>query len=522
MRNAAFMGILSFIIAISKSQATFQKKYSAANNDIAITIKPTIDGGFILGGRTNSFTPNDNNLLIKMNSNSSIQWSKIYTQGTTSISAVLQTSSGKYICVGYGPEGGYTKATFFSTDQNGTLLWAKTYNTVGSYWEATSIIPTLDEKFVISGIALENGEYNPFIFKIDTNGNILSSLYDKSLLNVNNKIYAVHQLPDSSYFGVGVFGNTLFSIYCIIVDKTLSSLSPKTLIRGTNPGGVARSIAPCSNGDVIIVGNVDVGNPNGIDFLLMRINPNLVNTNDIKWAKTLGGPGIDILYSVKRTSDSNYIACGKSNSYGNGDQGIIIKFDTLGNILYAKTFGASDNEICYDVLEIPNDTYLIIGTTSNVNSDIFLIKTVPNDTSCWLSPINLSSVDRTSEYSLTSIGGTSNTNYWSSTITFTESTVSFNTSDICIITSMENLNNESGVKFFLNPIYSQATLKTDYPLQNATLIIYNALGDVNIKIHNLYGQINSFYYNPLPAGIYFIQLIEKDRILAREKLLITH
>lgn len=522
MKTKSLFTILLAIFCLRiNAQTTFQKQYSAANNDITNVIAPTNNGGVILSGKSNSFSLNDDNLILKIDSNGAIQWSKRYSNSITAVNSVLQTSSGKYIAVGYGPESGFTKATAFCTDANGTLLWAKAYNTLGAYWQATDVIETLDGKFTISGFAQESGDYNPFILKTDTTGNVLSFRYDKTNISNNNKISSLCQLADSSFFAAGELQGTDYDIYCIAPNKTLTSVNPKIITRSTDPGGRAWSVYYCADGDVIIAGEVNVGSANGIDMLLLKINPALQNINDIKWAKTIGGTGTDILYSVKQTTNGDYIACGKSNSYGNADQSVFIKFDNLGNITVSKLSGDSANEIGYEIVEQNAGDYFITGTTSNTNDDIFLIRTNQNDTNCWLNPITLSVTDRTIDYSFLTLGATSNSTYWSYTITLNESAVSFSENNICSLTSISEAERNNSVSVYPNPFSTQTVLQTENLLHNAILTVGNYLGQTVKQFVIRNSSTFVICRDNLPSGLYFIRLTEGNKTITTDKLVIT-
>lgn len=519
--------ILTCIVKNINAQTTFQKQYSATNNDVSVAVSSTNDGGVIIAGKSNSFSSNDDNLLIKIDSAGIIQWNKRYSNNITAVNAVLQTSSGNYIAVGYGPNGGFTKATAFCTDSNGTLLWAKAYNSVGSYWEATDVIETLDGKFTISGITQESGDYNPFIFKIDTNGNVLSFRYDKTNITNNNKIFSVCQLPDSTYFTVGELQGTDYDIYCISPNKTLTSVNPKIITRSIDPGGRAWSVYYCSDGDVIIAGEVNIGSTNGTDMLLLKINPALQNINDIKWAKTIGGTGTDILYSVKQTTNGDYIACGKSNSYGNGEQSVFIKFDNLGNPTNSFLLGDFANEVGYEIIEKTSGDYFITGTTSNTNDDIFLIKTNQNDINCWLSPVNLSVTDQTSDYSFITLGATSNSNYFENNITLNESQVSFSENDICSATGGFEIEKDNTLNIFPNPASGQIQVAVAGGSGSSSLVprplsleVYNVYGG-KVYSATLNSQLSTLNLSKAPSGVYSLWLKEDHKTLSVKRLLIV-
>jgi len=63
------------------------------------------------------------------------------------------------------------------------------------------------------------------------------------------------------------------------------------------------------------------------------------------WTRTYGGSQYDEGKAVKQTSDGGYIIAGTTNSFGAGFQDVyLIKTDSLGNMIWSKTYGDSSSE----------------------------------------------------------------------------------------------------------------------------------------------------------------------------------
>ncbi len=75
---------------------------------------------------------------------------------------------------------------------------------------------------------------------------------------------------------------------------------------------------------------------------------------------------------------------------------------------------------------------------------------------------------------------------------------------------------------FPNPFTSSTTIQTTENLKNASLAIYNSLGQAVKQLDNISGQTVSISRDNLPSGLYFIKLTEDDKIIALEKLVITN
>lgn len=79
----------------------------------------------------------------------------------------------------------------------------------------------------------------------------------------------------------------------------------------------------------------------------------------------------------------------------------------------------------------------------------------------------------------------------------------------------------SRISFHPNPFFIQTTLKMDNYEANTSLSVYNSFGQLVKQIDNLSGQSIIFRRDNLPGGLYFIKLMQDNKTLATDKLIIT-
>lgn len=79
----------------------------------------------------------------------------------------------------------------------------------------------------------------------------------------------------------------------------------------------------------------------------------------------------------------------------------------------------------------------------------------------------------------------------------------------------------SSIKIYPNPFVTLAVIKTDNPLHNATLTLYNLYGQIIKQINNLSGQEFTLHRDNLLNGLYFIHLTQDGKMIMTEKLVVT-
>jgi hypothetical protein len=166
----------------------------------------------------------------------------------------------------------------------------------------------------------------------------------------------------------------------------------------------ASSVLQTSDGGYIVVGDTGSLGADSVDIFLVKTDAN----GNIIWAKTYGGTNNDYAYSVQQTSDGGYIVEGRTYSFGAGNYDFfLIKTDANGNIIWAKTYGGTSDDYAYSVQQTSDGGYILAGYTSSfmVGPDIFLIKTDANGNIQWSKTYGGASYDYAHSVRQTSDGG---------------------------------------------------------------------------------------------------------------------
>jgi len=72
-----------------------------------------------------------------------------------------------------------------------------------------------------------------------------------------------------------------------------------------------------------------------------------------------------------------------------------------------------------------------------------------------------------------------------------------------------------------NPFSVQTTLRSDIFLKNATLTVTNYIGQAVKQIKYISGQAVILQRDNLPSGLYFFRLVQDNKVVATDKLIIT-
>jgi gliding motility-associated-like protein len=103
--------------------------------------------------------------------------------------------------------------------------------------------------------------------------------------------------------------------------------------------------------------------------------------------KKFGGAGNDLLADIRATADGGYIAAGYTNSFGAGQyDGVIVKTDAQGNLLWNKVVGSTGNDYLNKVIATSDGGYLAAGYTSSFgafNLEGWMVKLNSSGTVLW-------------------------------------------------------------------------------------------------------------------------------------------
>jgi uncharacterized delta-60 repeat protein len=283
------------------------------------------------------------------------------------------------------------------------VRFARTYGgTSGEY--AFSVQQTSDGGYIVAAYtnSFGAGGYDIFLIKTDANGNIS---WAKTYGGTDwDEASSVQQTSDGGYIVAGLtrsFGAGNADFFLIKTDANGNIIWAKTY--GGTSYDWASSVQQTSDGGYILAGFTGSFGAGNADFFLIKTDAN----GNIIWAKTYGGTNDDRARSVQQTSDGGYIVAGYTQSFGAGLDIFLIKTDASGNVSWAKTYGGIGNDYASSVQQTSDGGYILAGFTGSFGAggDIFLIKTDANGNVQWAKTYGGTDFDWAYSVQQTSDGG---------------------------------------------------------------------------------------------------------------------
>ncbi|MCF8245576.1 MAG: PKD domain-containing protein [Saprospiraceae bacterium] len=212
---------------------------------------------------------------------------------------------------------------------------------------------------------------------------------------------SVQQTSDGGYIITGTGRNSNENgIYLVKTDRYGDLLWDK--IFGTS-GNTGQSVQQTQDGGYIIVGDVFVNGTVEREIHLIKAD----QSGSLVWEKYFSGAGEQNGLSVQQTSDGGYIIAGDTRGGGLGPFAYLIKTDPQGNQVWNKKFdgNGNGNAMGYCVQQTQDGGYIIAGTTSSNQADVYLVKTDPNGNLVWEKTFGGSLDDQGFSVQQTSDGG---------------------------------------------------------------------------------------------------------------------
>ncbi len=145
---------------------------------------------------------------------------------------------------------------------------------------------------------------------------------------------------------------------------------------------VARAIAQTADGGFAVSGEAESFGTAG-DFFLLKLAPD----GSIQWVRCYGGPSSDPCFSMIVTSDGGFVLAGRTMSFGAGSgDALVLKLSSTGALEWARTYGGSGYDFAWCITQTSDGGYALTGTTASSGAggyDIFAMKISSDGSLGW-------------------------------------------------------------------------------------------------------------------------------------------
>jgi len=246
-------------------------------SDSGECVQHTSDGGYIITGYTNSFNAGDNNdvWLIKTDSNGNTVWAQTFGGGEHDQGrSVLQTPDGGYIIGGttqsFGAGG--SEVWLIRTDSNGNELWSQTYGGTEND-SCLSILQNNDGGYIITGAtnSFGDGGSDVWLIKTDADGN---EVWNQTFGGLGNEAgHSVNQCTHGGYIISGYtpsFGLGSTDVWIVRTNSAGSETWSQTFGGTSTERGY--SVQQTADGGYIIAGETQSFGAGYSDVWLVRVD----------------------------------------------------------------------------------------------------------------------------------------------------------------------------------------------------------------------------------------------------------
>lgn len=313
---------------------SWSKVIGGDGDDIGKSLQRTADGGYVFTGATNGFGAGGFDVrLTKTDSAGNELWTRTYGGAANDYGeAIQQTMDGGYIIAGRTRSFGQGRmdAYVIKTDASGNALWSKTFG--GADWDwANSVRELSTGGFIIAGTtnSLGAGKNDIYMIRLDEHGN---SLWEKTIGDVDDEsANSVQTTLDGGFIIAGStsgFGAGKEDVLLVHTDANGEVTWSKTFGGYDNDNGTF--VRQITDGSYVICGETKSFWAELTSMYLIKAD----STGNLIWSKTYGGEGRSTGEEFVQTTNGGYAIIGATENLLSGKyETFLVRTDAEGNTM---------------------------------------------------------------------------------------------------------------------------------------------------------------------------------------------
>ncbi|MBI3510361.1 MAG: T9SS type A sorting domain-containing protein [Bacteroidetes bacterium] len=311
----------------------WSKVYGGAGDETAIYVQPVPAGGYIFCGETFSADVNGDAFIARTDSSGNLLWWKNYGGANYDIAySVKPLSDGGFIVAGLTEKGSLDYDAFLMrTDANGDSLWTRIMGGP-NIDHAVQVIATADSGFIFSGKILSYGSGSSDIWLVKTNANGDTTWTEEIGGPGWDEGMDILEIPNGYIIcgGTNSYGSGNYDFLLMQIDAAGQLQWAKTY--GGQNVEASYNVKKISSGGYAFCGYTETfgpGHSRGTDSanaLLIRTDVN----GDTLWSMAYGGSLKEECFAVNTTYDGGFALCGYTGSFGDSLQAYVFRSDSMG------------------------------------------------------------------------------------------------------------------------------------------------------------------------------------------------
>jgi hypothetical protein len=388
MRNVIIAVIISLITAaaINAQQMIWDNTIGGEQEDFLTDIIRSSDSGYMVAGRSGSYTTSIDGILAKTDSSGNELWVQDFgCDAVDGMNRVIGISDGDYVGVGYYHDPELLNDVILARiDDDAKIKWIVRLD-YGGEEMGRDIKETRDGGFIIAAHTVMAPDY--LLIKTDAAGN---SMWSRTLGgNGDDLAYSILNTDDGGYLIGGAsnsFGDGDFDIYVVKINPMGFEEWSRTY--GGDGDEYGYSMRNTDDGGYIIAGYTTSYGAGGEDLYLVKTD----DKGDVEWTRTYGDENNNRAGSVIVNADHGFTLTGSTDNIGDERlDAYVVKTDSLGNMLWENSYGGHGDDWGNGIIQTPEGSYIIAGGSEsfgNGSSSGYLVRIFGTPVSIGMVPEN--------------------------------------------------------------------------------------------------------------------------------------